>query len=280
MSAGAGLREDQRAAWAAGDFSRFATTILLVSESLCEAADLHAGQRVLDVACGSGNTALCAARRWCEVTGIDFEPGLLARARARADFEGLDVELLEADAHDLPFPEASFDAVLSTFGVMFAADQPKAASEMLRVCRPGGTIGMANFTSASLAMGFMRVSARYRPPPRRVGTPTTWAMVDGLRDLFGDAIASLEVNLRSVIFRYRSADHWLEFFRSSFGPIRMVHETLDPEQQEAYGRDLKALVQEANRSGDGTIVAPVEYAEVIIRTREDRTPGERGSAGP
>lgn len=272
MSSPTDLRDDQRAAWAAGDFARFATTIQIVSESLCEAVDLRADQKVLDVATGSGNTALCAARRWCEVTGIDFEPGLLDRARARASFEGLDIEFLEADAEVLPFPEGSFDAVLSTFGVMFAADQRGAAAELVRVCRPGGAIGMANFTSASLAMGFMRVSARYRPPPRRQGTPTTWAMEDGLRDLFGDAIASLEVNLRSVVFRYRSPDHWLDFFRANFGPIRIVHESLDPEQQEAYGRDLKQLVIDANRSGDGTIVAPVEYAEVVIRTRDDREP--------
>jgi SAM-dependent methyltransferase len=272
------LKDGQRKAWAAGDFARFATTIQIVSESLCEAIDLHAGQRVLDVATGSGNTALCAARRWCDVTGIDFEPGLLARARERAEFEGLEIDLREANAEDLPFTDASFDAVLSTFGVMFAVDQRRAASEMLRVCRPGGTIGMANFTSASLAMGFMRVSARYRPPPRRQGTPTTWAMEDGLRDLFGDAVDSLQVSLRHVMFRYRSADHWLEFFRTSFGPIRMVHESLDPERQEAYGRDLKALVVEANRSGDDTIVAPVEYAEVVIRTRGGATGSGAGGS--
>jgi SAM-dependent methyltransferase len=265
------LSEEQRAAWATGDFGRFASTILIVSESLCEAVDLHAGQRVLDVATGSGNTALCAARRWCDVTGIDFEPALLDQARARAAFEGLDIAFEEADAHELPFPDGSFDAVLSTFGVMFAVDQRRAAAEMVRVCRPGGTIGMANFTSASLAMGFMRASARYRPPPRRVGTPTTWSMEEGLRDLFGEAIDSLRIDLRSVIFRYRSADHWLEFFRSHFGPIRLVHESLDPEAQEAYGRDLKQLVIDANRSGDDTIVAPVEYAEIVIRTRGGRT---------
>jgi ubiquinone/menaquinone biosynthesis C-methylase UbiE len=267
MSTPAGLTEEQREAWGAGDFARFATTIQIVSESLCESADLRAGQRVLDVATGSGNTALCAARRWCEVSGIDFEPSLLARARQRAAFEGLDIEFLEADAQELPFPAATFDVVLSTFGVMFVPDQAKAASEILRVCRPGGTVGMANFTPASLAAGFMRVSARYRPPPRGMSSPLSWATEDGLRGLFGDAVESLTINVRNVVFRYRSADHWLEFFRSNFGPIRLVHEALEPARQEAYGADLKALVVEANRAEDGTIVAPVEYAEVILRTQ-------------
>jgi ubiquinone/menaquinone biosynthesis C-methylase UbiE len=267
MSTVAQLTQEQREAWGAGDFSRFATTIQIVSESLCEAVDLHAGSRVLDVATGSGNTAICASRRWCDVTGIDFEPSLLVRARERAAFEGLDIELIEADAQDLPLPDKAFDAVLSTFGVMFVPDQAKAAAEMLRVCRPGGKIGMANFTAASLAMGFMRASARYRPPPRGMKSPLAWATEDGLRDLFGDAIESLTINVRNVILRYRDADHWLEFWRTHFGPIRMVYDALDPKRQEAYGRDLKELVLEANRSGDETIVAPVEYAEVVIQTR-------------
>jgi ubiquinone/menaquinone biosynthesis C-methylase UbiE len=263
------LTAEQREAWGAGDFSRFATTIQIVSESLCEAVDLHAGQRVLDVATGSGNTAMCAARRWCDVTGIDFEPSLLVRARERAAFEGLDIELIEADAQDLPLPTAAFDAVLSTFGVMFVPDQHKAAAEMLRVCRPGGTIGMANFTPASLAMGFMRASARYRPPPRGMASPLTWATKEGVESLFGDAIESLTINVKHVILRYRSAEHWLEFWRTHFGPIRMVYDGLDPARQERFGNDLKDLVIEANRSGDETIVSPVEYAEVVIRTRSE-----------
>ncbi len=212
------LSDHQHEAWTAGDFSQFATTILIVSESLCEAADLHAGQRVLDVATGSGNTALCAARRWCDVTGIDFAGNLLARARQRADFEGLKVELLEANAEDLPFESDSFDVVLSTFGVMFATDQARAAGEMLRVCRPGGTIGMANFTPTSLAAGFMRVSSRFVPPRRGMPSPLTWGTEDGLRTLFGDRIDSLQINRRTVVFRYRSTEHWLDFFRVELRP--------------------------------------------------------------
>lgn len=261
-----GIKEAQQQAWAAGDFSMFATTILIVSESLCEAADLHAGQRVLDVATGSGNTALCAARRWCNVAGVDYVPSLLERARRRAAFANLQIDFREADAEHLPFDDHTFDAALSTFGVMFALDQSRAAAEMVRVCRPGGLIAMANFTPESLAGSFFRTAAKYVPPDRGVKPPILWGTEDGLRSIFGDRMASLEIIPRRLVFRYRSAEHWLAFFRTYFGPIRTVHESLPPARQEAFGRELMDLVRSANRSGDETIVADVEYVEVLITT--------------
>jgi ubiquinone/menaquinone biosynthesis C-methylase UbiE len=274
----AAIKAGQQEAWSAGDFSMFATTIVVVSETLCEAVDLRAGQRVLDVATGSGNTAIAAARRFCEVTGIDYVPALLERGRERAAAERLPVTFLEGDAEDLPFPDHSFDVVLSTFGVMFAPDQEKAAAELLRVCRPGGKIGMANFPPDSLAGGFFRTAAKYRLPPRGVKAPVLWGTEERLRDLFGDAVQSMTLNRRAVKLRYRSARHWFEFFRTYFGPIRMVYESLDGERRERFGRDLMELVTEANVSGDDTLVAPVEYAEVVLVKREDRPARPSGGA--
>lgn len=276
MSQLADIKERQQEAWAAGDFSMFASTIVIVSERLCEAVDVRAGQKVLDVATGSGNTAIAAARRGCEVTGIDFVPALLERGRERAAVERLPVTFLEGDAERLPFPDDSFDAVLSTFGVMFAPDQERAASELLRVCRPGGKIGMANFPPDSLAGGFFRAAARYKLPPRGVKAPVLWGTEDRLRDLFADAIGSLTVTRRDVKLRYRSAQHWLDFFRTYFGPIREVHEELTPDRQLRFGQDLMDVVIEANISGDETIVAPVAYSEIVLVKGQGNRPSSNG----
>ena len=262
------IRQKQQRAWAAGDFSRFATTILLVSESLCETVDLHAGQRILDVACGSGNTALCAARRWCEVTGLDYVPSLLDRARERAAFEGLDIRFDEGDAVNLPYEDGTFDAVLSTFGVMFVPDQERAAAEMVRVCRPGGKIGMANFSPSSLVGSFFRTAAKYALPPRGVKPSVLWGTEDGVEAIFGGSIDEVKVIPRKVMFRYRSTQHWFDFFRTYFGPIRTVYESLDERRREAFGGELMDLVASANRSGDDTLVADVEYSEVVVTTKD------------
>jgi ubiquinone/menaquinone biosynthesis C-methylase UbiE len=259
-------KQGQRLAWETGDFARFATTILGVSESLCETSELLAGDRVLDVATGSGNTALAAARRFCEVTGVDYSPSLLRRARERAVFEGLSVEFREADAEDLPFEDHSFDVVLSSFGVMFAPDQERAAAEMVRVCRPGGTIAMANFTPESLPGAFFRTAAKFAAPTRGLRPPILWGTEDGLRAIFGAGLAELEVIPRSLTFRYRSGEHWLEFFGQHFGPIRVVYESLPPGRREAFGRELMGHVVAANRSGSDRIVADVAYVEAIVRT--------------
>lgn len=277
MSQLATIKEQQQQAWSAGDFSMFATTIVIVSESLCEAVDLRAGQKVLDVATGSGNTAIAAARRGCEVVGLDYVPELLERGRERAAAERLPVTFVEGDAEDLPFPDGSFDVVLSTFGAMFAPDQEKTASELLRVCRAGGKIGMSNFPPDSLAGGFFRTAAKFRLPPRGVKAPVLWGTEERLRDLFGEGISSLTVTRRDVKLRYRSAEHWLDFFRTYFGPIREVYEGLSPEKQQRFGRELMELVEEANVSGDETIVAPVEYAEVVAVKRADGSSGAGGA---
>jgi SAM-dependent methyltransferase len=258
------IKTGQQQAWAAGDFSRFATTIVVVSESLCEAVDLRAGQHVLDVATGSGNTSIAAARRFCDVTGLDYVDELLDRGRERAAAERLEVRFVHGDAEDLPFPDASFDVVLSTFGVMFAPDQERAAAEMVRVLRPGGKIGMANFTPESLAGGFFRAAARYALPPRGLKPPVLWGTRERLVDLFAGSIADLRVERREVILRYRDLEHWREFFTTYFGPIREIYERLDDRRRRAFGDELMALVDRSNRADDGTVAAPVEYAEVVI----------------
>jgi SAM-dependent methyltransferase len=260
----AAIKAGEQRAWAAGDFSRFATTIVIVSERLCEAVDLRAGQRVLDVATGSGNTAIAAARRFCDVTGLDYVDALMDRGRERAAAERVHVEFVHGDAEDLPFPARSFDVVLSTFGAMFAPDQERTAAEMVRVLRPGGKIGMTNFTPESLAAAFSMAAARYALPPRGVKPPVLWGTEERLRDLFGTALAALSVRRREVMLRYRSVEHWLDFFTTYFGPIREIHERLDEQRREAFGEDLKRIVAGANRAHDGTVVAPVEYAEVVI----------------
>jgi SAM-dependent methyltransferase len=266
------IKAGQQRAWAAGDFSQFATTIVIVSERLCEAADLRAGQRVLDVATGSGNTAIAAARRFCDVTGADYVDALLDRGRERAAAERLSVEFVHGDAEDLPFPDDSFDVVLSTFGAMFAPNQERTAAEMVRVLRPGGTIGMANFTPESLAGGFFMTAARYRLPARGVKPPVLWGTDERLRDLFGDSLADLRFRRREMILRYRTLDHWLEFFTTYFGPIHEIADSLDEPRRRQFGEDLKQLVARANRATDGSVASPVEYAEVVVTLKNGARP--------
>jgi SAM-dependent methyltransferase len=225
--------------------------------------DLHPGQRVLDVATGNGNAALAAGRRFGVVTGIDYVPALLARARERAAADGLPVTFAEGDAEDIPFPDASFDVVLSTLGSMFAPDQDKAAAELLRVCRPGGKVGLANWTPDGFIGQMFKVTGRYVPPPPGLRPPALWGTEDRLRELFGDGIASMRAERRSFVFRYRSFDHWLEVFRTYYGPVSKAFEALDAERQEAYAADLRSLVARFNESGDGTMAVPSDYLEVV-----------------
>jgi SAM-dependent methyltransferase len=206
----AAITQRQQKMWGAGDFAAIGGLHQIVSELLCEAVDLHAGQQVLDVACGSGNTAIAAARRICEVTGIDYEPTLLDRARERAAAERLPARFEQGDAAHLPYPDASFDVVLSTFGCMFSPDQAGTAAEMSRVCRPGGTIGMASWTPDSFPGAMFRIIAGYLPPAPGMPPPTRWGTEVELRVLFGDAIANLRTERRDFVMRYRSAQHWLE----------------------------------------------------------------------
>lgn len=255
------IKGRQREMWAAGDYAAVATPLLIVSELLCEAADLRGGSKVLDVATGSGNTALGAARRRCEVTGIDYVASLLERARERAAVERLDIRFEEGDVEALPYPDGSFDVVLSTFGVMFAPDQERAARELLRVCRAGGRIALTNWTPEGFVGQWFQVTARYAPPPPGLKPPLRWGTEAGLRALFE---RDMRIERRHYVMRYRSPQHWLEYFRSNFGPTRQTFERLDAEGQESFAADLIALAQRFNRSGDDTFVGPGEYLEVVL----------------
>lgn len=255
------IKGRQREMWAAGDYAAVATPLVIVSELLCEAVDLRAGSRVLDVATGSGNTALGAARRRCEVTGLDYVAALLERARERAVAERLEIRFEEGDAESLPYPDGAFDAVLSTFGVMFAPDQERAASELLRVCRPGGRIALANWTPEGFVGQWFQITARYAPLPPGVKPPLRWGTEAGLRELLGRNMA---IEKRMYVLRYRSGQHWLDYFRSNFGPTRQTFERLDEAGQRDFAAELLALAQRFNRTGEESFVAPAEYLEVVL----------------
>jgi len=257
----------QQAAWSAGDYAVVGTTLQIVGETLCEAVDLRAGEQVLDIAAGNGNATLAAARRWADVTSTDYVAALLERARARAGAEGLAVRFEQADAENLPFSDASFDVVLSTFGVMFTPDQEKAAAEMARVCRPGGRIGLANWTPSSFVGEVFKLIGRYVPPPAGVRSPALWGTEEHLRVLFGNRLGSITIEHRDFVFRYRSAAHWLEVFRGFYGPMVKAFGALDAPKQEALASDLVALAGRFNRATDGSLVAPGQYAEVVIEPR-------------
>lgn len=258
------LKDRQRAAWSSGDYAVVGTTLQIVGETLCEAVDLRSGQRVLDVAAGNGNASLAAARHWCDVTATDYVPALLDRARDRAQAEGLAIALREADAEALPFAAESFDVVLSTFGVMFTPDQERAASELVRVCRRGGRIGLANWTPDSFVGHLFKTIGTYLPPPPNGKPPARWGTQTGLVSLFGGHDVALEATTRHFAFRYRSPAHWLDVFRSYYGPIHKAFAALPAEQQLALERDLLAVAAHFNRANDGTLVAPSAYLEVVI----------------
>jgi len=257
----------QQQAWNTGDFTMIARVSVLAGELLCEALDLRAGQHVLDVATGSGNTALAAARRGCEVTGLDWAPLLLERGRERVAAERLPVTFREGDVEQLPFPDATFDAVLSTAGVMYATDQEQTARELLRVCRPRGKIGLANFTPGSFNAEFSRVLQRYVPPPAGLPSAFRWGTEAGVLELFREAITALQVTPRAVIFRYRSVQEWLEVWRTCLGPLQQTFLRLDALGKKGLTDDLVALVQRYNRSGDATLVVPSAYLEVVATKR-------------
>ncbi len=260
----AAIKERQQKAWASGDYAMFGATLLIMSELLCEAVDLRPGQRVLDVATGSGNTALAAARRFCAVTGIDYVPALLDRGRERATAERLEVVFREGDAEDIPLPDASFDVVLSTIGVMFAPDQKKAAGELLRVCKPGGKIGLTSWTPDSFAGKMPDVLGRYVPPPPGLEPPTLWGTEERLRELLGSGARSLQIARRSFVFRYRSVRHYLEMLESYLGPTREAFRRLGPAEKENLVGDLADFVNSFNRSDDETMVVPSDYLEVVV----------------
>ena len=263
----AAVKARQQGAWSSGDYAVIGTTLQIVGENLCEALDLHAGSRVLDVAAGNGNATLAAARRWCDVTSTDYVPALLEKAKARAKAEGLDIAFQTADAEALPFADNSFDAVLSTFGVMFTPDQGKAATEMLRVVKPGGRIGLANWTPESVIGQLFATLGRHLPPPAGVKSPALWGTRARLAELFEDA-ERIETTQRSYTFRYRSPAHWLDIFRTWYGPVHKAFASLpDDAARAALERDILAVINRSNRAEDGTLVMPSDYLEVIVTAR-------------
>jgi SAM-dependent methyltransferase len=258
------VKARQRSAWSTGDYAVVGTTLQMVGESLCEALDLRAGARVLDVAAGNGNATLAAARRWCDVTSTDYVPSLLEAGRRRAEAEGHVVTFREADAESLPFGDGSFDAVVSTFGVMFTPDQERAAHELARVCRPGGVIGLASWTPDSFIGQLFKLIGRYVPPPAGLSSPALWGTEERLAQLFGASARRIHAERREFVFRYRSPLHWIEVFRTYYGPLSKAFGALDPEKQAGLTADLLELIESRNRAGDRALVLPSEYLEVVI----------------
>ena len=257
------IKSRQQVAWSSGDYAMIGTTLQIVGEMLCEAVDLRSNQRVLDVAAGNGNATLAAARRFADVVSTDYLGALLDRGRERAEADRLPVTFQEADAEALPFPDASFDVVLSTFGVMFTPNQAQAANELRRVCRPGGKIGMANWTPESFIGNVFKIIGKYVPPVPGMKSSALWGSKAHLYTLFGSK-AVVAVESKNFVFRYKSPKHWVEIFRSYYGPIVKAFAAIDPEAREALEADLYALLDKFNVVQDGTLVVPSEYLEVVI----------------
>jgi len=260
----AAVKTRQQAAWSTGNYAVVGTTLQIVGESLCEALDLRPGSKVLDVAAGNGNATLAAARRWCDVTSTDYVPSLLESGRARAAADGYTIRFQEADAERLPFPDASFDVVMSTFGVMFTPDQDKAAQELARVCKPGGRIGLANWTPESFVGQMFKTIGKYIPPAPGVKSPALWGTKARLEEMFGKTAKAIKATSRDFVFRYLSPAHFIDIFRTYYGPMNRTYGALDAEKQAAFTQDLTDLMARGNRSGDETLVLPSEYLEVVI----------------
>ncbi|TCL69666.1 class I SAM-dependent methyltransferase [Rhizobium sp. BK251] len=257
------LKSRQQIAWASGDYSVIGARLQIVGENLCEALDMRGGQKVLDVAAGNGNATLAAARRWADVTSTDYVSELLERGRQRAIADGLAVNFQLADAEALPFADGSFDAVVSTFGVMFTPDQDTAASEMLRVCRRGGKIGMANWTPEGFIGQVFKVIGQHIPPMPGTRSPALWGTQQRLDEMFGKS-GTIAVRPRVFNFRYRSPAHWLEVFRTWYGPVHKAFAALPEPKQAELERDFLALIDRFNRAKDGTMVVPGDYLEVVV----------------
>ena len=258
------LKTRQQSAWASGDYAVIGTTLQMVGESLAEACDLRWDEKVLDVAAGNGNATLAAARRGCHVTSTDYVKQLLDRGADRARSEGLEVTFETADVEALPYEDGRFDAVLSTFGVMFAPDQPKAAAEMARVCRPGGKIGLANWTPTGFVGRLFKTLGRHVPPPPDVKPASLWGTEPHLSDLFGDLAAKIDVTSQYFNFRYRSAAHFIDVFRTWYGPVHKAFAALPPDGARALEADMTELLNRLNLGGERSLVVPSEYLEIVI----------------
>jgi len=260
----ASLKIRQQAAWSSGNYAVVGTTLQIVGEQLCETLDLRAGSKVLDVAAGNGMASLAAARRWCDVTSTDYVPALLECGRARASADGLPIEFIEADAEYLPFGDSEFDVVVSTFGVMFTPNQEKAASELSRVCKPGGRIGLANWTPEGFIGQVFKTLGKYLPPPSGAKSPALWGTRAALEEMFNAQSRSIKAEPHLFNFRYRSPEHFLDVFRTFYGPVLKAFAALDTTSQQNLRNDLHALIVRMNKSGDTTMVVPSEYLEVVI----------------
>ena len=260
------IKGRQQAAWSSGDYAVVGTTLQIVGEMLCESVDVRGGEHVLDVAAGNGNATLAAARRFADVVSTDYVGTLLERGRERAEAERLSVTFQVADAEQLPFPDASFDAVLSTFGAMFTPDHQSSANELLRVCRSGGRIGLANWTPDSFIGQLFKTIGRYAPPPPGLLSPALWGTRAHIEKLFG-AEAKITAETRCFAFRYKSPEHWLSVFRSYYGPVLKAFAAINEDARECLARDILALIDTVNVARDGTMVAPSSYLEVVISKR-------------
>lgn len=261
------LKQRQMNAWASGDYAVIGTTLQIVGEQLAEACDLRCDEQVLDVAAGNGNATLAAARRGCRVVSSDYVPALLERGAERARAEHLAVEFRAADAEALPFDTGRFDAVLSTFGVMFTPDQQRAAAEMARVCRPGGRIGLANWTPQGFIGQLFRLLGQYLPPAPGVQPPSAWGVEGHLHELFGTALGDLRATRRYFNFRYRSPAHFIEVFRTWYGPLHKAFASLPEEEGARLEADLTRLLESSNRAGPSSLIVPSEYLEVVLTRR-------------
>lgn len=261
----AAIKQRQQAAWATGNYAIVGTTLQIVGESLCEALDLRPGSRVLDVAAGNGNMTLAAARRWAQVTSTDYVQSLLDQGKQRAEAEGHQVEYKEADAENLPFGDGSFDYVVSTFGVMFTPNQQQAASEMARVCKPGGKIGLANWTPPGFIGQVFKTIGKYVPPAAGLKSPALWGTKERLEELFA-GVGTVEATSRYFNFRYRDAAHFIEVFRTYYGPMNKTFGALeaDKDKQNSFHNDLLELLKSMNKGGNETLNVPSEYLEVVI----------------
>ena len=261
------LKTKQQATWSSGDYAVVGTTLQIVGECLAEAMDLRSGQTVLDVAAGNGNATLAAARRWCEVTSTDYVDALLMQGRKRAEAEGLSVMFRTADAEDLPFADGSFDAVMSTFGVMFTADHDRAASELMRVCRPGGKVGMANWTPDGFIGQMFKVIGKHVTPPPGAKSPALWGTRARIDEMCGGEASAISAETRTFVFRYRSPQHFLDVFRRFYGPMLKAFGALDTTGQMALAEDITDLIGRFNKADDGTMVVPSDYLEIVVTKR-------------
>jgi SAM-dependent methyltransferase len=261
------LKARQHGAWSSGDYAVVGTTLQIVGEQLCESLDLRAGQHVLDVAAGNGNVSLAAARRWCDVVSTDYVPSLLERGRMRATAEALPVRFQEADAEALPFEAGTFDVVVSTFGVMFTPNHEQAAGELLRVLKPGGKIGLANWTPQGFIGQVFKTLGKYLPPPAGAKSPALWGTPQHLGQLFGAGAASIKTEARHFVFRYRSPEHFVDIFKAFYGPMLKAFAALDTAGQQSLRCDLIALIASMNRGTDASMAVPSEYLEIIIAKR-------------